>query len=112
MRRALFIDDDVNFIIKAQKLIPRGIEWLASAQLSQIIELIQQKAFDFIVVRKKNESLIRDVLQAAVENNKQEFKYPFHKVVLLPDTLWRNQLKQAFYSKRTMGEIRDIVLLA
>lgn len=95
MRRILIIDDDVDFIIKVQKLMPQNTEWLASVNVWHIKELVQQQRFDYIVARKKFKPLLSDLVGTVIKNEHQEYHHPFHKIIVLPDILWKIRLRNA-----------------
>ena len=97
IKRALFLDDDPAFVVSAQKLLPRDTEWLATKELSKAEELVDLMAFDVIIVRKRNESILHDLIQNHIYSKANHL---FKKLIILPRILWRRKLKGV------CGEIR------
>lgn len=95
MPRILIIDDNVNFILKVQKMLPRGTEWIASVNNDRIQSLVQKQSFDLVLSRKSKSTILKNLLGSAVENPKGAFDHPFKKIIVLPDVLWRGRLRQA-----------------
>jgi len=77
MFRILIIDDNVKFILKVQKMLPSGSEWIASVDNDRI------------------PMIIKKLLGSAVENKNGAFDHPFKKIIVLPDVLWRGRLRHA-----------------
>jgi len=95
MFRILIIDDNVKFILKVQKMLPSGSEWIASVDNDRIQTLLQEQSFDLVLSRKNNSMIIKKLLGSAVENKNGAFDHPFKKIIVLPDVLWRGRLRHA-----------------
>ena len=95
MSRVLIIDDNVNFILKVQKLLPIDSEWIASVDSDRIQNLLQKQTFDFLLSRKNNTDILKKLLGSAVENQSIMSDFPFKKIIVLPNVLWRGRLRQA-----------------
>ena len=89
--RVLLFENDVQFILKIQKLFPRETEWLATMDQWEVGELLRRYSFDLMVVRKKN----RERFVTAFE---QVFKpvdqLPLKKIVILPAWFWKKSIKE------------------
>ena len=96
MYRVLFLDKDPSFIIAAQKLLPKGTEWLATMELTKAVELIDALAFDTIIVRKRNEQVMRELLQRETDKLLPEERKFLKKLVILPRVFWKRGLKRGF----------------
>jgi len=62
MKHALILDDDPSIVMSAQKLFPKDMEWLVTKDLDKAEELVDIMDFDVIIVRKRNEVILRDLV--------------------------------------------------
>lgn len=95
MSRVLIIDKNVNFILKVQNMLPPDAEWVASVDRDCIQNLLQKQKFDFLLSRKNNLDILKSLLGSAVENQNSIFDFPFKKIIVLPNILWRGRLRHA-----------------
>jgi hypothetical protein len=98
-RALLLLDDDPNFIISAQKLFPKYTEWFATGDLDKVNELFYVLSFDVIVVRKKNEKTLRELIQRHSTTRRFQGQNPFKSLVVLPKVFWRKKLR-GIYAER------------
>ena len=96
MYRVLFLDKDPSFIISAQKLLPKGTEWLATMELTKAVELINVLAFDTIIVRKRNEQVMQELLQNKMDRLLPQRRKFLKRLVVLPRVFWKRRLKRGF----------------
>jgi len=94
MGRALFLDDDISFVLKAQKLLPKGTEWLATLELDRAVSLVISLDFDIIIVRKQNQEILDKVVAKIIGQPPDSDPRTFKRVVVLPHFFWRRCLKQ------------------
>jgi len=96
MKRALLLDSDPSFIISAQKLFPEDTEWLATMNIEKAEELVDIFTFDLIIVRRKNEQILKELIKKHFESFKPLEQNPFKKVVVLPRFLWKRCLRRLY----------------
>ena len=96
MNRALLLDSDPSFIISAQKLFPEDTEWLATMNIEKAEELVDIFTFDLIIVRRKNEQILKELIKKHFEDFKPFEQNPFKKVVVLPRLWWKGYLKRLY----------------
>jgi len=94
MGRALFLDDDITFVINAQKFLPKGTEWLATTELDKAVSLFSSLEFDTIIVRKQNQEILNRVVAKIIGQPPDSDARTFKRVVVLPHFFWRHYLKQ------------------
>jgi hypothetical protein len=98
MQHALLLDDDAKFLLAAQKLLPSGTEWLATADLSRAQELISTRCFDVIIVRRKNKKIIENLLAEHFAQLDKE-TVPLKSIVVLSRISWKWDLKKILLYK-------------
>lgn len=94
MTRALFLENDIQFIIKAQKLLPKGTEWLSTTDIKHAEELIKTLAFDMIIVRKKNQDILKQFLTNIIQESSDKNFPAFKQIVVLPQFCWSRYMKK------------------
>jgi len=94
MGRALFLDDGISFVLKAQKFLPKGTEWLATTELDKAVSLVISLDFDMIIVRKHNQEILTHVVAKIMRQPSDSDARSFKRVVILPHFFWRRYLKQ------------------
>jgi len=94
MGRALFLDDDISFVLKAQKLLPKGTEWLATIELDKAMALFSSLDFDMIIVRKQNQEILANLVAKIIGQSAESDARSFKRLVILPHFFWRPYLKQ------------------
>ncbi len=94
MGRALFLDDDISFVLKAQKFLPKGTEWLATTELDKAVSLVISLDFDMIIVRKHNQEILNRVVAKIIGQPPDSDARTFKRLVILPHFFWRHYLKQ------------------
>jgi hypothetical protein len=92
MIQVLILDEDPRFLISVQKVLPSDSEWLATGEVKKAGELMGNIKFDYIIVRKKNEGMLYDLIK---ENNKRapENHRVHKKIIVLPKVGWRRELR-------------------
>jgi len=95
----ILLDSDPSFIISAQKLFPDDTEWLATMNIEKAGELVDIFSFDLIIVRRKNEQILRELIKKHFENFKPLEQNPLKQVVVLPRLWWKGYLRR-LYRKR------------
>ena len=96
MKRALFLDNDPTFLISAQKLFPKDTEWLATINIEKAGELVDIFTFDLIIVRRKNQLFLRELIQKHFEDFKPLEQNPLKQIVVLPKFGWKGYLKRLY----------------
>ncbi|NIA29965.1 MAG: hypothetical protein GWP06_08660 [Actinobacteria bacterium] len=97
MYKILLLDDDIDFVIEIQKLFPRDTEWLATIDSKNALELLNQHIFDFVIVRKHNETLLQECLALHSQNTPTSELKLFKRVILLPKKYWKRQIKKKLF---------------
>jgi len=97
MRRTLLLDGDPSFIISAQKLFPEDMEWLATMDLNKAERLMDLMAFDMIIVRKRNEAVLRELISKHFQRRDIKIQNSLKKLVVLPRVFWRSNLKKNYF---------------
>ena len=97
MYKILLLDDDIKFVVQIQELFPRDTEWLATVDTPKALNLLKQQTFDFVIVRKKNESILHECLSNYSESTSVPELKLFKRVILLPRHTWRRYLKKQLF---------------
>ena len=96
MFKILLIDDDINFVIKLQKVFPRSAEWMSATKPETVKDLILHHKFDYIIARKKNEQTLEKCLSGFTDSE-NELKL-IKKIILMPQFWWRYYLKKQMFT--------------
>jgi len=96
VKRALLLDNDPVFIISAQKLFPKDTEWLATMNIEKAEELVDIFSFDLIIVRRKNEQILKELIKKHFEDFKPLEQNPFKQIVVLPRLWWKGYLRRLY----------------
>lgn len=93
MSKVLVIDDDVDFLVEAQRFFPEDTEWLATVQEQEIEQLTDMTLFDYIIARKKHEGLLKGIVSDRLLTGAAEQTKVLKKLILLPDRNWQKEIR-------------------
>lgn len=98
---ALIMDNDIHFILRLQKTLPRETEWYATMEPARAKSLLTRFTFDLIFIRKKNMAFLDGLLQEAGETAPYR---PFKELIILPRMFWKRCIAQRLRSKNEKPE--------
>jgi hypothetical protein len=92
MPQALLLDDDPEFVLAVQRMLPQHTNWLATGDLSRASDLLSTIPFDFVIVREKNKVLAENLI-AQHFSHSTKHTIPLQTIVVLPRFFWHWRMK-------------------
>jgi hypothetical protein len=93
MPQALLLDDDPEFLLAVQRMLPQHTNWLATGDLSRASELLSTISFDLVITRAKNKILVENLIARHFSRSSQQ-TMPLNAIVVLPRFFWRWRMKR------------------
>jgi hypothetical protein len=93
MLQALLLDDDPEFLLAVQKMLPQHTDWLATGDLSRASDLLSTIPFDLVIIREKNKLLVENLISHHFSHSTRQ-TLPLKTIVVLPRFFWRWQMKK------------------
>lgn len=93
-KQIIFLSEDMQFVRNALKFISLDVDWVATADLSKVRELLNKCSFDYAIIKNKDkrylfsELNIDNTSKYIQSNNKT-------KIILLHRLFWKNFLKKS-----------------
>lgn len=93
MAQALLLDDDPEFLLAVQRMLPQHTDWLATGDLSKASELLSTISFDLVITREKNKQLVENLIARHFSQSTRQ-TLPLKAIVVLPRFFWRCRMRR------------------